>query len=150
MKIDVNERKENALLEREEIALSIDHTGEPTPSVNAVRTQLAAELDLDPLTVQVDHIYSPAGAARSTARVTVFEEPIMDELPEEDEESEAGEMEGAAEETDVDEEEEDQEEEGAEEDDDSADADEDDSEPEADADERGETDEEDADREDEG
>lgn len=97
MKIDVNERWENALLEREEIALSIDHTGEATPSTNALRKQVAAELDLDPKTVEVNHIYSPSGAARSTAQVTVHGEPIMDELPTD----EAGEEEASEEQEDM-------------------------------------------------
>lgn len=78
-------RERNELLNREELELSLEHQREATPSENTVRSQLAAELDLDPKTVQINHIYSSSGSTTSTAEVTVFDEPIMEELPDEDE-----------------------------------------------------------------
>lgn len=84
MEMEVTDRERNELLEREDIELSLTHDGEATPSENDVRGQLAAELDLDPTTICVDHVYTATGRGTSTAEVTVFDEPIMDEAPEDD------------------------------------------------------------------
>ncbi len=78
MEFEITARDENALLEREELTLSIDHAGDATPSEADVRSALAAQEDLDPETVRIDHIYSSYGAARSEAVVTVFDEPVVD------------------------------------------------------------------------
>lgn len=94
MEIEITERRPNDLMEREEIELDITHSGEATPSEQDVRKRVAAELDLDPTTIRVDHIYSATGIGTSSGQVTVFNEPIMDELPEdgadENEDGESG------------------------------------------------------------
>lgn len=88
MELDVTDRERNELLDREDIELSLDHTGEETPSENDVRSKLAAELDIDPKTIKVDHVYTATGRGTSTAEVTVFDEPVMEDLPEDDTEDE--------------------------------------------------------------
>lgn len=82
MDIEITERREKSLMGQEIIELAINHTGEATPSKNAVRKQVAAELDLDPLTLSVDSIYSSSGSGRATGRITVHPEQVIDELPE--------------------------------------------------------------------
>ncbi|MEM3012064.1 MAG: hypothetical protein QW084_01710 [Candidatus Hadarchaeales archaeon] len=47
MELRVLERKENPLVEREEVRLEVLHPGEPTPSREAVRSQLASQLGAD-------------------------------------------------------------------------------------------------------
>lgn len=94
MDLEITQRERNDLLEREELKLSIDHDGDATPAENAVRKQLAAEEDFDPKAVRIDHIYSSTGKPTATAIVKVFDDPIMDELPDEDTE-ESEESEGA-------------------------------------------------------
>lgn len=93
MELDITKRERNELLDREDIELDISHSGEPTPSESDVRNKLAAELDLDPLTISIEHVYSSTGAGTSTASVRVFDEPIMDELPADDEEADEAEEE---------------------------------------------------------
>ncbi len=98
MELDVTGRERNELLDREDIELDITHNGEATPSENDVRSKLAAELDLDPKTIRVDHVYTATGQGSSRAEVTVYDEPVLDELPEEDggdEESEEAESDDA-------------------------------------------------------
>lgn len=89
MDLEIVERERNDLLEREELTLSIDHDGDATPAENDVRNQLAAEEDFDPKAVRIDHIYSSTGKPTATAVVKVFDDPIMDELPDEDTEAES-------------------------------------------------------------
>lgn len=96
MEIEVTGRTEKALLDREEIELDITHRGESTPSEDAVRKKLAAELDLDPLTIAVDGIYSSSGVGRSRGVVTVHEEQVVEEVS--DEEGPEDEAEGSTEE----------------------------------------------------
>lgn len=89
MEIEVVDRERNELMERETVELRISHSGEATPAENAVRKQVAAELDLDPLTIRVDHIYSSQGTPVSAGILTVFDDPIMDELPADEPDEEA-------------------------------------------------------------
>lgn len=79
MEFDVQNEERNELLDRDELELSINHSGESTPSKDDVRTKLAAERDLDPTTIQIDHIYSSRGLDTSTAQVKIFDEPVLDE-----------------------------------------------------------------------
>jgi ribosomal protein S24E len=90
MNMDITRQERNDLLEREELELAIDHTGEPTPPADDIRSQLAAEQDLDPATIRVDHVYSSTGRGTSSGTVTVFDEPVID-LPDDETDTEAAE-----------------------------------------------------------
>lgn len=87
MELEITERRRKDLLGREELELEIDHAGEATPSEAAVRKQLAAEEDLDPATVEIVRVVSSSGRAVSRGEVHVHDEPIMDEVPEPEEDS---------------------------------------------------------------
>ncbi|MCJ7478981.1 MAG: hypothetical protein MUP63_02275 [Candidatus Nanohaloarchaeota archaeon QJJ-7] len=101
MELEIVEREEKALLDREEIEIEISHPDEATPSAAEVRDKISAELDLDPKTVEVDGIYSSKGLSTSRGRLNVHEEPIHEELPGEgdEEEQEEQEAEGSEEDT---------------------------------------------------
>lgn len=86
MEIEILEREEHDIMDREEIDIEISHAGEATPSTAEVRDRISAELDLDPKTVEVRGIYSSSGVSTSEGTVRVHDEPIYDELPEEQEE----------------------------------------------------------------
>ena len=45
MKIKIEEKQENSLLNRQDITFLVDHTGDPTPTRNDVRAKLAAMLN---------------------------------------------------------------------------------------------------------
>jgi ribosomal protein S24E len=85
MNIEITKQERNDLLERDELELAIDHTGDATPSENDVRNKLAAEQDLDPETIHVDHIYSDTGRGTATGVVQIYDEPVV-ELDEDSEE----------------------------------------------------------------
>ncbi len=74
-------RERNELVGREELQVEIDHRGEPTPSGPEVRDRLAAELDLDPKTVEIKSIKSSRGVSVSRGTIRVHDEPVFDELP---------------------------------------------------------------------
>lgn len=90
MEFDVIGRQEKPLLEREDIEIEIAHAGDPTPSTEDVRSTVAAELDLDPKAVEVYEIRSSAGRSTSRALVRAHEDPIVDELPGEEESESEG------------------------------------------------------------
>ncbi len=89
MDIEITNRREKALMDQEVIELDINHTGEATPTADAVRRKVAAELDLDPLTIAVDGIHSSSGSGVATGRVTVHPEQVIEEMADEDAADEA-------------------------------------------------------------
>ncbi len=85
MDIAIQDTRDNPLLEREEYELRIDHEGDATPSVSKVRKKFAAENDLDPDKIEVDHIYTRHGGNVSTAFLKAYEDKIVaDDEAEED------------------------------------------------------------------
>ncbi len=73
MELKINSREKNALLEREEIELSVSHPGDPTPSREDIRDKLVAKEDLDEDEVIVQHVKTPFGSEGSKALVKVYD-----------------------------------------------------------------------------
>ncbi len=71
MEISIISRKENPLLEREEITFIVDHDSQGTPSLEEVRNKLAAVLAADIQKLYIKSIKSEYGVTRSkgTARL---------------------------------------------------------------------------------
>ncbi len=71
MEISITSRKENPLLEREEITFIVDHDSQGTPSIEEVRNKLAAILAADIQKLYIKNIKSEYGMTRSkgTARL---------------------------------------------------------------------------------
>jgi len=103
MEATITSVRENPLLDRKEVELEIDHTGEATPGHDDVKDRLAAENNLDPENVEVESIYTPSGTNISQATVKVYEDfeyseeveeteapetPDQEEVSEQDEEAE--------------------------------------------------------------
>ncbi|MFB6076668.1 MAG: hypothetical protein ABEK12_00880 [Candidatus Nanohaloarchaea archaeon] len=89
MDVDITQRRSKELVGREELDIEVEHTGEATPTREDVRRTLAAELDEDPRAIEVVGIHSSSGLPTSTGTVYIHDEPVMDGL--EDEEEETGE-----------------------------------------------------------
>ena len=70
MDIQIRENKENALLDRREIAFSLRHDGETTPSRVQVRQLIASQIGTKTENVVVESMESEygRGASRGTAR----------------------------------------------------------------------------------
>lgn len=100
MKIKIDEKQENPLLERKELKVLIEHPGEPTPSEKELRSKISAQQDLDPKKVVIDTIKSSFGVSSSKAYIRILEEIPEDleekkEVEEETKEGEAEEIESS-------------------------------------------------------
>ncbi len=73
MEIDIHVRKENPLLNREEIKIMISHPGVAVPSRDRVVRKLSAELNKDRNQIIVRELQGQFGAAKTLATVMVYE-----------------------------------------------------------------------------
>ena len=73
MKLTIKDRNKNALLEREELEISVSHSGEPTPSREDVKSKLVAQEDLNKDEVIIQYIKTPFGSEDSNVLAKVYE-----------------------------------------------------------------------------
>lgn len=83
METRIKSVRENPLLDRREVEISISHTGEATPSKDDVKSRVAAENDLDTEEIEVESIYTGYGEKVSKGNLKVYEEFEYDEELEE-------------------------------------------------------------------
>lgn len=72
MEISINSKKENPLLEREEITFTISHDSKETPSKEEIRNKLAALLNIDTQKLFIRKIETEYGAAKSKGAANVY------------------------------------------------------------------------------
>lgn len=86
MEITITSTAENPLLKREEYTVTIDHTGEATPSADSVRKTFAAQNDLDPETVTIEDLNTNYGTNTAEAVLKAHEEKVVEteDEPEDD------------------------------------------------------------------
>ncbi len=65
MELRVLERRENPLMEREEVRFEVLHAGEPTPSREALRPQLASQLGADGGMLVIWRLRTHQGSSRT-------------------------------------------------------------------------------------
>jgi len=70
MELKITQKKDNAILARQEIAFSLSHAGETTPSRTQVRQLVASELGTKTENVVIDEMHSSygLGATKGSAR----------------------------------------------------------------------------------
>ena len=94
---DVLEERENQLMNRKEIKISIPHSGAPTPSRAMIQNIVSEKEGVDARHIIVDKILSGVGRAKCKAFVDIYTEPVTEDLtanaepeetPEEDSEEE--------------------------------------------------------------
>ncbi|MBU5557735.1 MAG: hypothetical protein QW751_01125 [Candidatus Aenigmatarchaeota archaeon] len=73
MKIAVENKKANPVLRRDEILVSIDYQGGPTPSIASLRTELAKVLGVTEDRIEIAKLLSATGRPAGTAWVRVWE-----------------------------------------------------------------------------
>lgn len=74
MKFNVIEEKENPLLKRKELLLSIDYEGGSTPSKAELQKFLAEQLNANIETLEISKVLSEIGLTRGKAWVKIWEE----------------------------------------------------------------------------
>jgi len=84
MEITITSTAENPLLKREEYTVTIDHTGEATPSADSVRKTFAAQNDLDPDTVTIEDLNTNYGTNTAEAVLRAYEEKVVEDAEEGD------------------------------------------------------------------
>ncbi len=77
----INER-ENKLLNRRELEISIPHSGAPTPSKALIQGLVSEKEATEPTKVVIDKILSGVGRARCKVFVDIYEEDVTDDLTE--------------------------------------------------------------------
>lgn len=80
MKFEIKDRKKNALMKREEVRVSIDHSGKPTPNRKHTMDEIAKLLKTRPENLIVTKITTPGGSTLSDARVYSYSK--KDDIPE--------------------------------------------------------------------
>ncbi len=65
MKVDIEERKKNPLIDRRSIKGTVDHTEEPTPSADSLRAFLSEELGTDEENIEIKKIFTIKGMHKS-------------------------------------------------------------------------------------
>jgi len=95
MKIEIQERKKNPLLKREEIIGVIEHDGNPTPSKAVVQKILASQEKVDPKYVEVEKILTGEGERIARVSARIWEERefpvLLEEAMKKEKEEETGE-----------------------------------------------------------
>lgn len=73
MKVQIESKKENALLQRTEVRFSAEHNAEPTPTRDAVRTAIASALGASKERVIIDNMETEYGKGLSIGYAKVYE-----------------------------------------------------------------------------
>ncbi len=79
MPIKTDSLKKNALLNRDEYILSIDHSGKPTPKRAELLKEIAKELKKPEDCIIIDKIFTEFGRSASKLKVQVYEK--KDDIP---------------------------------------------------------------------
>jgi ribosomal protein S24E len=72
MKIEIGDRKKNALLKRDELTVSIDHSGKATPNRKEIMDGIAKEIKAKAENIIVTKITTHGGTSVSTASVYAY------------------------------------------------------------------------------
>ncbi len=73
MKFEAVDQKKNPLLKREEVMLTVNHEGKPTPSRTDLLEPLAKELKSNKDLILIDKIFSVKGSQASRIKAFVFD-----------------------------------------------------------------------------
>lgn len=72
MKVGITDKKSNPVLRREEVSAAVDFEGGPTPSIVALRAELAKSLNVSEDRIEVARLLSATGSPSGIARVRVW------------------------------------------------------------------------------
>lgn len=84
MEAKISSVRENPLLGRFEVEVTLEHEGEATPSEEDVVSRIAAENNLGEDNIEVNGIYTGFGSNSSRAKLKIYEEFEYDEELEEE------------------------------------------------------------------
>lgn len=98
MKTNVIEEKENPLLKRKELLISVDYEGKSTPSKAELQKLLAQEMNANIENLEISKVLSETGLSRGKAWIKVWDEKKVEVYVDKSKKAEEG-QEAPAEET---------------------------------------------------
>jgi len=72
MKFEVIEHRKNPLIKRDEFMVSVEHSGNPTPSRNEMMAPLAKELKVEKDLLMIDEVMSSKGLHKSKIKAFAY------------------------------------------------------------------------------
>ena len=72
MELEIQDKKENTLLDRTEVRFTVSHPNQPTPKRESIREQLSADLKIPKDRIIVDHMNSHFGVSQSLGYAKVY------------------------------------------------------------------------------
>ena|SRR3989344_8654438 len=85
MKISITKEKQNPFMKRKEMEISIEHTGEATPALNALEAILEKELNEQKEKIDIRNIFSDKGKPFSKSKVFVWDDKKPEKKAKKDE-----------------------------------------------------------------
>jgi len=82
MKIEISGEKENKLMKRREVEVSIQHDGASSPSKAALQITVAKHMNIEPNKVDIHQIFTRTGSPNSRAIVRIWHDKTVDVLSE--------------------------------------------------------------------
>jgi len=79
IQINVLSEYDNKLLDRKDLFLLLDHTGQPTPRKAVVEQKIAEHFKTSPDHVEIIYIFSISGKAASRVKAKIWNKPIKKE-----------------------------------------------------------------------
>ncbi len=73
MKVDIESKKQNKLMERTDVTFKVTHDGEPTPARDAIRTSLASAMGVQKERVIVASMSTEYGRGDSMGEARVYD-----------------------------------------------------------------------------
>jgi small subunit ribosomal protein S24e len=101
MEVQIESVRENPLLDRRSVKVSVDHEGEATPSREDIKNRFAAENALDDEKIEVGTIHTGFGSENSETELKVYEDFDYSEDLEEEAETTSDTVEVTAEYEDI-------------------------------------------------
>lgn len=79
MQLNVLKNYDNKLLDRRDLIIEIDHSGQPTPKKSEVEKMIAEHFKTKPEHVEIVYIFSLSGKAASKVKAKIWNKPIKKE-----------------------------------------------------------------------
>ena len=74
VEVEIEHEKENKLLNRREITLSVDHEGEETPARSTLKDKIASLVNASKGEIIIDQVKSEYGKGKSNVVVRVYDD----------------------------------------------------------------------------
>jgi len=78
MEMKIIEEKENVLLNRKELKITVKHEGQPTPSKQEVYAELAKRYSVPEENIKIDYIFTKKGVGESLVKAKIYPHKVRE------------------------------------------------------------------------